>query len=92
MNGTVSTSSPLSDAAREQAPAPVPITASEVRCGDVLIYEGREIVVTTRPRRGSYWFGAQRDEGLAIDWRAGTASGIMFRLGAETMHRVRRAD
>ncbi len=53
MNGTISTSSPLGDATTGQASPVVPITAGEVRCGDILLHDGREIEVTTRPRPGS---------------------------------------
>jgi len=84
MNGTLSTPSPPA------ASAAAAITASEVRCGDVLIYEGREIEIISRPRSGSFWFGDGRHEGRAIDWRAGSASGILFRRGDETMYRARR--
>ncbi len=86
MNGTATA------AARSTPGGCTPITAGEVGCGDVLAYDGREVEVTARPRPGSYWFGAERAEGVAIDWRGGSASGVMFRRGAETLYRVRKAD
>ena len=52
------------------------------------LYDSREIEVTARPRPGSFWFGPERHEGLAIAWPAGC---IMFRRGEETMCRVRNA-
>jgi hypothetical protein len=70
---------------------PEQITARQIRAGDILIQDGRQIEITAVPRPGVYWFGAGRREGLAIDWRAGTASGILFRRGDETVRRVRQA-
>ncbi len=45
MNGaTIAT--PAGEPAEDNPPYPVPITASQVRVGDILAYDGREIEVT----------------------------------------------
>ncbi len=64
-----------------------PVPAGQARRGDLLAYQGRELVVT-----GTYgtWYreDGQPVAGLAIECRAGTARWILYRRGSELLSRL----
>jgi hypothetical protein len=65
-----------------------PVPAWQVRRGDLLSYQGRELLVT-----GTYgtWYhqDGQPVAGLAIECRSGSAWWILYRRGTDELDRVR---
>ena len=66
-----------------------PVPAVEVRRGDVLAYDGRELLVTGA--NGAWYVedGAPV-AGIAIDTRAGSQRWTLYRRGTDLLHRIRQ--
>jgi len=69
------------------AAQPDPVPAEQVRRGDVLACDGRELVVTGT-HGAWYCEDGQRVAGLAIECRAGAARWFLYRRGSELLSRV----
>lgn len=65
-----------------------PVPACEVRRGDLLVYEGCELLVI---RTAGTWYREQGRPvaGLAIECRSGTARWTLYRRGSELLSRLR---
>lgn len=67
-----------------------PVAAGDVLIGDVLIIDGTEAEVTDI-RQGDYWLATgKHGPGVAIGWRSGSSSGVMFRSADDTLQRLAR--
>jgi hypothetical protein len=56
--------------------------------GDVLIIDGTRAEVTD-VRTGDYWLNTgHHGPGVALGWRSGTSSGVMFRAADDVLSRV----
>lgn len=53
--------------------------AEVIEAGAVLVLKDSTEAEVTDIHPGFYWFAAGRGLGMAIDWRAGSVSGVMFR-------------
>lgn len=80
----------LADAAAEAIAGPV--MAIDVMPGDVLLLDGSTVTVTSAPRPGAYRIGEARQQGVALDWRAGSQRGVTFRRADELLCRLPRRD
>lgn len=65
-----------------------PVAAELVEPGDVLLFEDGTEAEVTDVRPGFYYLPDGRGQGTAIGWRAGTASGLMFRKTGDVINRV----
>lgn len=63
------------------------VLAQDVETGDLLVYDGRVIEVSD-VNRGLYYLRDGREQGLAIGWKAGSTSGLLFRHGSDLLQRV----
>ena len=65
------------------------ILAENVETGDRLVYDNRVIEVTDFAA-GYYWFPPPdgHSPGVAIGWKAGNSSGLLFRKSSDLMERV----
>ncbi len=66
-----------------------PVPAIEVRRGDVLAYDGRELLVTGACGAWYVENGAQV-AGIAIETRAGSQRWTLYRRGTDLLHRIRQ--
>jgi hypothetical protein len=66
-----------------------PVPARDVRRGDVLAHDGRQIEVSAAPCGAWYREHGQPVAGLAIECRAGSARWFLYRRGGELLCRVR---
>src|SRR6266700_954651 len=65
------------------------VRAAEIRRGDILAYDGRELTVTAHP--AGAWYvdtNGERVSGLAIITRDGDAHWTLFRRGSDLVMRV----
>jgi hypothetical protein len=65
-----------------------PVPAGQVRRGDLLVHDGRELLVTGTCGTWYYEDG-QPVAGLAIECRAGSALWILYRRGSDLLSRIR---
>jgi hypothetical protein len=68
------------------------IPASDIRAGDELILDGGLVAEVDDVMTGDFWLNTgNHGPAVAIGWQesGGTASGTMFRLADDTLHRVR---
>jgi hypothetical protein len=63
------------------------VLAEDVEVSDRLLYDGR-IAEVTDTRLGSYRFPEGRLPGVSIGWKAGNASGMLFRRASDLVQRV----
>ena len=65
-----------------------PVPAGQVRSGDLLVHDGRELLVTGTC---GAWYceDGQPVAGLAIECRAGPARWFLYRRGSELLSRIR---
>jgi hypothetical protein len=63
------------------------ILAQDVEIGDRLVYDSRVIEISDI-NYGLYYFRDGREQGLAIGWKAGSSSGLLFRHGSDLLQRV----
>jgi len=69
----------------------VPVPAGQVRRGDLLVHDGRELLVTGT--HGTWYREDGRPvAGLAVECRSGSAWWILYRRGSELLSRVRTGD
>jgi len=65
-----------------------PVPAGQVRPGDLLVHDGRELIVTGTS--GAWYHEAgQIVAGLAIECRSGSTRWFLYRRGSELLSRVR---
>jgi hypothetical protein len=64
-----------------------PVSTADVRIGDVLLYDGTAVTVTDI-RDGFFWLETGHEPGIALGWRAGSASGLIFRKASDTLQRL----
>jgi hypothetical protein len=69
------------------------VQAADLMPGDVLLHDDIEAEVTAPPRPGHYRIGDedQITLGVAIDWQAGTRSGVIFRRPGDLLLRLSAA-
>jgi hypothetical protein len=69
----------------------MPVPACEVRRGDLLAYDRRELLVV---RTVGTWYREQGRPvaGLAIECRSGSARWTLYRRGSELLSRLKAAD
>jgi hypothetical protein len=65
-----------------------PVAAEHVRVGDVLLFGDGTRAEITDIRHGFYWLETGHEPGIALGWRAGSSTGLMFRRAAEVLYRV----
>jgi hypothetical protein len=63
------------------------VLAEDLEPGDKLLYDGR-IVEVTDTRLGFYRFPEGRMPGVSVGWKAGNASGLLFRKASDLLERV----
>jgi hypothetical protein len=63
------------------------VLAEDVKTGDRLVYDGR-VVEISDVNRGFYYLRDGREQGLAIGWKAGNSSGLLFRHASDLLQRV----
>ncbi len=65
-----------------------PVAAGDVTEGDVIVLDDGTCAEVTDIRHGDYWLNTGRHgPGVAISWRSGSSSGMMFRLSSDTLLR-----
>src|SRR6266704_1779878 len=76
---------------RSAAWSAAPVPAGQVRKGDLLVHDGRELLVTGT--HGTWYREDGRPvAGLAVECRSGSAWWILYRRGSELLSRVRTGD
>jgi len=60
--------------------------------GDVLVLGDGTRAEITDIRHGVYWLAPGREPGIALGWRSGTSSGLLFRRAADIVHRAARGQ
>ena len=65
-----------------------PLPADLVEPGDVLALDDGTRAEVTDVGFGFYYLAEGRGQGVAIGWRAGPSSGLMFRKGSDVLNRV----
>jgi hypothetical protein len=65
-----------------------PVAAQDVEVGDTLLLEDGIRAELTDVRFGYYQFPEGRGQGVAIGWRCGSASGLLFRRASDMLTRV----
>ena len=66
------------------------MSAADVRNRDRLVLDDGTEATVTDLRYGEYWLSTGRGHGIAVSWRAGSSSGVMFRRGDEILRRLTR--
>ena len=64
-----------------------PVSTADVRIGDRLLYDAA-VVTVTDIRDGFFWLETGQEPGIALGWRSGSASGLIFRKATDLMERV----
>jgi hypothetical protein len=67
-----------------------PVPAGQIEAGDYLLLDDRTRAEVTDIRDGFYRFAAGRELGVAIGWKSGTSSGMLFRRAGDILHRLTR--
>ena len=70
-------------------PGAAPVRADCVQVGDVLLVDGTRAGVTDLCH-GWYWLPEGRGQGIAIGWRSGRSSGLLFRKASDILNRLER--
>jgi len=66
-----------------------PVEAGQVRPGDVLVLDDGTRAEVTDVRHGDYWLNTGcHGRGVAIGWRSGSSSGVLFRQASELLPRL----
>ncbi len=65
-----------------------PIAARDLQPDDVLMLDDGTRATVTDTQHSLYWFPEGRAPGIAIGWRAGSSSGLLFRRGSDLLERV----
>jgi len=76
------------DAAGRISGAVVPVAAEHIRVGDVLILDDGGRGEVTDVLFGQYWLRSGRGDGVALGWRSGSSSGVMFRHRSDLLLRL----
>jgi hypothetical protein len=79
----------MANATFPPTPLTGPVLAIDVRKGDRLVHDGRELTVTADPSGTWYCANGQHIAGLAITCAAGTAKWTLYRKASDILHRVR---
>jgi hypothetical protein len=64
--------------------------AEDVEAGDVLLLDDYTCAEVTDNSQCFYWFPDGHGPGVAIGWRSGNSSGLLFRKASDTLHRLPR--
>lgn len=64
-----------------------PVRADEIRRGDVVVHDGRALVVTEQPLSAWYYEQGERQHGLEIPTRANGSRWCLYRGYSEIVHR-----
>src|SRR5260221_1800626 len=73
----------------EPAERTEPVPAGELAAGDIVRLDDGTVAEVTDVRRGDFWLNTGRHgPGVAIGWRSGSSSGVMFRRGADLLQRA----
>jgi hypothetical protein len=65
-----------------------PVRAEEVRAGDVLIYDGRQLLVTSDPLPARYYESGEHRSGIEIATSDGDTRRYLYREHGELLHRL----
>jgi hypothetical protein len=65
-----------------------PVAARDVQAGDRLLLEDGQAAEVTDIRHGFYWLESGHEPGIAIGWKAGSSSGVLFRKASDILQRV----
>ena len=67
-----------------------PIAAEDIRAGDRLLLDDGKPAEVTDVRHSIYQFPPPdgQSPGVAIGWKSGTSSGLLFRKASDLLHRV----
>jgi len=65
-----------------------PVPAGEVEPGDVLLLDDGTRAEVTDTAFGFYHFAAGHEHGVALGWRSGSSSGLLFRKAGDILLRV----
>ena len=71
-------------------PGSAPVRADCVQVGDVLLLDDGTHAKVTDLCHGWYWFPEGRGQGIAIGWRSGRSSGLLFRRASDSLSRLER--
>ncbi len=64
-----------------------PVSTADVRVGDRLLHDAA-VVTVTDIRDGFFWLETGHEPGIALGWRSGSASGLIFRKAGDLIERV----
>ena len=65
-----------------------PIPAEDIEPGDVLLLDDGTRAEVTDIAFGYYWLAGGHEQGVALGWRSGSSSGLLFRRAADIVRRV----
>jgi len=69
-------------------PPAEPVRAAEIRCGDIIAYDGRLLTVTIHPVGAWYLENGEHVSGLAVTTQDGGAHWTLYRRGSDLVMRV----
>jgi hypothetical protein len=65
-----------------------PVAAEDLQTGEVIVLDDGTCAEVTDIQHGDFWLNTGRHgQGVAIGWRSGSSSGMMFRPGSDTLLR-----
>ena len=64
------------------------VAAESVRAGDVLLLDDGTRAEITDIRHGFYWLETGHEPGIALGWKSGTSSGMLFRKASDILQRA----
>jgi len=64
------------------------VAAGEIEPGDILLLDSGIQAEVTDVRDGFYRFPSGREMGVAIGWKLGTSSGLLFRRASDMLQRL----
>jgi hypothetical protein len=66
-----------------------PVTAGDLSAGDVVVFDDGTEAEITDTRTGDYWLNdGTHAPGVALGWKSGTSSGVMFRQADDVLVRL----
>jgi hypothetical protein len=65
-----------------------PVAAEEVEPGDILLLDDGTRAEVSDTAYGFYWLPGGHQQGVALGWRSGSASGLLFRRADDILRRI----